>query len=861
MSRRFLLALLVLLLAATPAAAAKKALFDNAHAETAGNADWVIDNDQPIPVPAQSGITAGTSETFWTGAVSAWGVALVKRGYTVETNTAAITYGNGSNPRDLTNYDVLVIDEPNTLFTSAEAAAILSFVQNGGGLVGVSDHSGSDRNNDGADSPIIWNALDPTHLLGLHFGVSGDANNNISQTSTNVNALGTDAVTRGPVGNVTGFAFHNGTTMTLFPSVNATVRGEVWMNGLSQSSLTGVMAASASYGAGKVVFATDSSPADDGTASSGNTVFNGWGEAGATDSTLFMNATLWATRSSGGDVTPPTVSVTSPTGGQTWKAGSSQTITWTATDNVGVTTVDIAWSTDGGASYPNTLASGLSNSGSFGWTVPNTPGTTNRIRVTAHDAAGNSGSGASAANFTIDRWTITASASANGSISPSGAVAVAQGANQGFTITANSGFHVADVLVDGGSVGAVTSFTFTNVTANHTIAASFAVNGTFTITASAGANGSISPSGAVVVASGGSQTFTMTANSGFHVSGVLVDGGSVGAVTTYTFTNVLANHTIAASFAANAGGITPWPLASGNYLENFSDIANWTNNFASGIGANTYGSVPVEGSGTIPDGFHTTTSTATFVTGTTGGVQKGTGAIVLLSTGTTDNTTADAIDLFLDYTGVTTGTLSFDWATVFNSTGDRKGSLRIYTSTNGATFTELTGADVLNFTNNVAGSGHIGPVSLPAGFTHSATARIRFYYHNGTGGTTGSRPKVSIDNVSATTAGPTAFGIPRGGDVVPAATYPLDWSRPVPNPGAGAMLLGFSLPAAGHARIEVLDLTGRRVWMSEGEFAAGLHSVRWDGQMAHGTTVPAGMYFARLSTRWGARMERLVRTQ
>src|SRR5689334_7003972 len=439
MTRRFPLllaplfaAFLALSFAAAPSLAAKKALFDNSHAETAGNADWVIDNDQPTPSPAQSGITPGTSETFWTGAISAWGVALVKRGYTVETNTTALTYGDGTNPRDLTNYDLLVIDEPNTSFTAAEKTAILSFVQNGGGLVAVSDHSGSDRNNDGVDSPVIWNALDPTHLLGVHFAVSGESNNNISQTSTNVNALGTDAVTRGPVGNVTGLAFHNGTTLTLFPSVNATVRGEVWMNGTSQTSLTQVMAASASYGSGKVVFVTDSSPPDDGTGQSGNNVFNGWGEAGATDSTLFMNASLYVTRAGGGgDVTPPTASVTSPVVGETWKAGSSHSITWTASDN-------------GGASYPNAVATGISNSGSFSWSVPNTPGTANRIRVTAHDAAGNTGSGASASNFTIDRWTITASAGANGSISPSGAVAVAEGASQGFTMTANTGFHVSD---------------------------------------------------------------------------------------------------------------------------------------------------------------------------------------------------------------------------------------------------------------------------------------------------------------------------------------------------------------------------------------------------------------------------------
>jgi choice-of-anchor C domain-containing protein len=82
---------------------------------------------------------------------------------------------------------------------------------------------------------------------------------------------------------------------------------------------------------------------------------------------------------------------------------------------------------------------------------------------------------------------------------------------------------------------------------------------TFTISSSAGANGSISPSGSVVVNSGASQTFAITANSGYHVSDVVVDGSSVGAVATYAFSNVLANHTISASFAADtvSGSGTP----------------------------------------------------------------------------------------------------------------------------------------------------------------------------------------------------------------------------------------------------------------------------------------------------------------
>ncbi|MBK7368474.1 MAG: hypothetical protein IPJ04_11330 [Candidatus Eisenbacteria bacterium] len=82
--------------------------------------------------------------------------------------------------------------------------------------------------------------------------------------------------------------------------------------------------------------------------------------------------------------------------------------------------------------------------------------------------------------------------------------------DQSFTITPAANYHVADVLVDGGTVGPATSYTFTNVVENHTIVANFAID-TYTITASAGANGSITPSGAVTVNHGADQSFTITA--------------------------------------------------------------------------------------------------------------------------------------------------------------------------------------------------------------------------------------------------------------------------------------------------------------------------------------------------------------
>ncbi len=70
-----------------------------------------------------------------------------------------------------------------------------------------------------------------------------------------------------------------------------------------------------------------------------------------------------------------------------------------------------------------------------------------------------------------------------------------------------------------------------------------------TITATAGNGGSISPSGAVVVNQGSGQTFTITPDANYLVADVKVDGASVGAVNTYTFSNVTENHNIDASFA------------------------------------------------------------------------------------------------------------------------------------------------------------------------------------------------------------------------------------------------------------------------------------------------------------------------
>ncbi len=159
------------------------------------------------------------------------------------------------------------------------------------------------------------------------------------------------------------------------------------------------------------------------------------------------------------------------------------------------------------------------------------------------------------ADFIQNGYLISASAGPNGTITPSGPIGVPCGTDQSFLIAPVSGYHIADVVVDGSSVGPVTSYNFINVTAPHTISATFAIN-TYTIAATAGSNGTITPSGAVSVNYSNDQSFTISPDACYHVADVLVDSISIGPVTSYTFTGVTNAHTIDASFAINTYTIT-----------------------------------------------------------------------------------------------------------------------------------------------------------------------------------------------------------------------------------------------------------------------------------------------------------------
>lgn len=293
-SRLALLAGLNICLISLAAPAGAQVLFDNTKAETAGNADWIIDTSQPIPTPAITGITAGTAENYWTGALSSWGVALAKLanageislpGNGLETlpGGGRITYGDASNAQDLSHYKVYVVCEPNILFTATEKTAILNFVKNGGGLFLVADHDASDRNNDGYDSLHIWNDLLTNNAVQNNpFGFSFNADD-VSPTAT-VDGSAANPLTHGLAGTVTTLKYDQGCTMKL--TDNTVAHAAVW-----QTNPSKVMALYGTFGAGRFCAIGDSSVVEDATSSQGTT-YAGW-TTPADNGYCVINGMVW----------------------------------------------------------------------------------------------------------------------------------------------------------------------------------------------------------------------------------------------------------------------------------------------------------------------------------------------------------------------------------------------------------------------------------------------------------------------------------------------------------------------------------------------------------------------------------------
>jgi hypothetical protein len=135
-----------------------------------------------------------------------------------------------------------------------------------------------------------------------------------------------------------------------------------------------------------------------------------------------------------------------------------------------------------------------------------------------------------------------------------GSHTVVYGATPTFTVVPNIGYNVSALQVNGSSVAitpnnvGVVTHTLNPVSANVTVSATMAIK-TYTITASAGANGTITPSGTATLNYGASsQVYQFNPAAGYVVDNVTIDGVAMGALPSYQFANVTANHTINVTF-------------------------------------------------------------------------------------------------------------------------------------------------------------------------------------------------------------------------------------------------------------------------------------------------------------------------
>lgn len=169
---------------------------------------------------------------------------------------------------------------------------------------------------------------------------------------------------------------------------------------------------------------------------------------------------------------------------------------------------------------------------------------------------------------------ITVTHNAGGTVSP-GVTSVSKGQDITFTAVPDGRYVVRDVKVDGASVGALTSYTFPSVVADHTLSVDFAIR-QHTISVTSGAGGCTDPVSDFRISEGSNRTVRIIPDAEYVIKDVTVDGVSVGPVASYTFRNVVSDHTLYAEFvlrqytisvASGEGGKTdpasPFKVSSG----------------------------------------------------------------------------------------------------------------------------------------------------------------------------------------------------------------------------------------------------------------------------------------------------------
>ena len=200
----------------------------------------------------------------------------------------------------------------------------------------------------------------------------------------------------------------------------------------------------------------------------------------------------------------------------------------------------------------------------------------------------------------VTQWTVTFSAEQNGTFTNAGDPMVRQSVEDGKTvtgtpaITANSNYRLDGWQIGGaGTVYTSAQVMAMAITKDLSFTASYTYTGgnsgggggggggsttSYVIKASAGSGGTISPSGSVSVSDGRSKTFTITAQGGYRISDVLVDGESIGAVGEYTFEKVHKDHSIQVTFVKDVAdptntGVSGW-LNTGDHVAFMTGYAN-----------------------------------------------------------------------------------------------------------------------------------------------------------------------------------------------------------------------------------------------------------------------------------------------
>ncbi|ADV68915.1 lamin tail domain-containing protein [Deinococcus maricopensis] len=251
----------------TPNPTGKKVLFDLTKHEDAGNSDWRID-----------------------GAYSDYANALRGLGYTV----ASLT-GSSITSTALSGAKVLVIAEPQNPFSDSERAAIQAFVQGGGGLFMISDHRSSDRDNDGWDSPEVFNGWDGSTPASVSAALqkSLDSDTVFGLKHSFASSFSDPVYTATPL---TSHPILSGSTGTADDVTSAGVYVGTSIDVLSGTALMGANGktylAANTYGSGRVVAWGDSSAFEDDTLSDGSIgQHTNWGNL--SNANLGKNVVRW----------------------------------------------------------------------------------------------------------------------------------------------------------------------------------------------------------------------------------------------------------------------------------------------------------------------------------------------------------------------------------------------------------------------------------------------------------------------------------------------------------------------------------------------------------------------------------------